>query len=165
MTPTVEQLVAVVAEEAEHCERLLGLMKRQQEHLVSGDTGAIEINVREQEMALRRSHDLERRRQRLVDAIAQEQGMGGEKPDLARIIATVSNDYGRRLTELRTSMKKSIERLSKTKEQNRMLIEQSLGNINEFIRLIAAANGPSPEYTPGHRVAATSMPLSVNRVG
>lgn len=165
VTDTVEQLISVVAEEAEHCERLLGLMRRQQDCLVAGDTTGIEANVREQENALRRSRDLERRRQSLTAAIAQDGGFNGGMPDLPQIIAGVSEDYGRRLSELRSSMKKSIERLNKTKEQNRMLIEQSLGNINEFIRLIAAANAPAREYTNSAARPQTAAPLSVDRRG
>lgn len=132
-TETVKQLVAVVADEAEQCERLLGLMRHQQAFMISGDTSGIEANARELETALHRLSDFQRQRQQLIAILAKGAGFDGGKPDFARIIDTVSIDYGRRLSELHTSIKKTIERLCETKEQNRMLIERSLGNINEFI--------------------------------
>jgi flagellar biosynthesis/type III secretory pathway chaperone len=146
----MEQLVSTVAEEAEHFERLLALLRCQQESLIKDDIRRIETTVLEQKKALRRSQSLERRRLQLVDTISRSGNGGGNggTPDVAEIIATVSTDYGRRLSQLHNSMKKSIERLRKTKEQNRMLIQQSLGNIEEFKHLVAAVTAPSQEHTP-----------------
>jgi len=134
MSAITEQLVAVVAEEAVHCERFLGLMRRQQELLIQGDTHRVEANIREQEAALRRSRYLECRRRQLVSAVVKDCTFNAGVSNLAQTIATVFNDYGSRLASLRASMQRSIERLHETKENNRTLIEQSLGNINEFIR-------------------------------
>jgi len=133
VTKNLEQLGFLVAEETEHCERHLGLMRRQQEFLSQGDTSSIEANAREQETALRRSRHLERRRRRLVGTLARDGGLNFGTPDLGLIIATVFDDYDHRLSAVRATMKKSIERLNKTKEQDRMLIERSLNQINEFI--------------------------------
>ena len=58
MNDLVEQLVAVVAEEAEHCDRMLTLLRRQQRFLIEGDTTGIEANAREQESAIRRAGEM-----------------------------------------------------------------------------------------------------------
>jgi len=134
MSAITDQLVSVIAEEAEHCERFLGLLRRQQELLIQGDTHRVEANVREQESALRRSRYLECRRRQLVSAVVKDCTLNAGAPYLAETIATVFNDYGSRLASLRASMQRSLARLHETKENNRTLIEQSLGNINEFIR-------------------------------
>jgi flagellar biosynthesis/type III secretory pathway chaperone len=167
MNEFVEQLISVVAMEAEHCERLLTLLRQQQRHLIEGKTEALQANVREQEAAIRRSRDLESRRQSLVKTIAQRQNLDNDLPNLSALIATLSDDYGRRLSALRTSMAQSIERLSKTKEQNKMLIERSLTNINEIMHMLAAANVAAGEYNgqPNGKTASAAAPLSVDRVG
>jgi flagellar biosynthesis/type III secretory pathway chaperone len=165
MNEFVEQLISVVAMEAEHCERLLTLLRQQQRHLIEGETDALQANVREQEAAMRRSRDLENRRQALVATIAERQSLDSDTPNLSALIATLSDDYGRRLAALRTSMAQSIERLTKTKEQNKMLIEQSLTNINEIMHMLAAANVAAGEYNGQPNGKATAAPLSVDRVG
>ena len=133
LSAVTEQLVSVVAEEAEHCERLLGLMRHQQALLIQGNTRKIESNVRDLEAAVRRSRYLDCRRRQLATAFAKNSTLNVGAPNLAQIIATVSDDYGSRLASLRTSMQMSIERLQDTKERNRALIEKSLSLINEFI--------------------------------
>lgn len=142
VTETVEQLVFVVANEAEQCERLLRLMSCQKKFLLLGDTRSIETNALELGTALYRSSDLQCQRQQLVDTIAKHDGSNGGMPEFAQIIASVSIDYGRRLSELHASIKKTTERLCKTKEENRTLIERSLGNISEVIRSTKSGGSP-----------------------
>jgi len=144
VTETVEQLISVVADEAEQCERLIRLMSCQQEFLILGGTRSIEANVRELRTALCRSCDLQCQRQQLVDTIAKGARFTGGKRELAQIVGTVSIDYGRCLSELHASIKKTIRRLCKTKEQNRIFIERSLGNISEFIQCAKSGRRPGP---------------------
>ena len=82
---------------------------------------------------------------------------------MSSLIAAVSDDYGRRLAELRVSMAAAIERVNKTKEQNRMLIERSLSNINEVIHLLAATNATVTDYSGSARGAHDAAALSVDR--
>ena len=165
MNESVEQLIAVVAEEAEHCERVLTLLRQQQRCLIESNTEGLKANVLEQEKAIRRSRELERRRQSLVAAIAQNPVFDGQAPNLAGLIANLSDEYGRRLGDLRVSMARAIERVNKTKDQNRMLIEQSLGNINEIIRVLAAANVAAADYAGKTRDRQAVASLSVDRMG
>jgi flagellar biosynthesis/type III secretory pathway chaperone len=158
LTSIMEQLISTVAEEAEHFERLLALLRRQQESLIRDDIRRIEATTLEQKNALRRSRVLERRRQKLVSAITENghgRGSAG-RTNIVHIVASVSADYGNRLSQIHTSMKKSIERLRETKEQNRMLIQQSLGNIEEFKHLISALKTPPQVHTP-ERVESRSV--------
>jgi hypothetical protein len=161
----VEQLISVVAEEAEHCERVLTLLRQQQRCLIESDTEELKANVLEQEKAIRRSRELERRRQALVTQIAQDPPFEGETPNIAGLIANLSDEYGRRLAGLRISMVRAIEHVNKTKDQNRMLIEQSLGNINEIIRVLAAANVTASDYAVRGRGKSEVASLSVDRMG
>lgn len=156
-----EQLVAVVAQEAEHCERLLSLLRRQQRHLVEGNTIKLPANVREQECAMRHSRQLEKQRQEILERLAQLPADGGRKPDLSRLIATLSDDYGRRLEQLRDTLAAAIQQVSKTKEQNTMLIERSLFNIGETMRLLAAANGDGGYAAVPAVTSGATGPLAV----
>jgi len=153
----------VVAEEAEHCERVLSLLRQQQRCLIESDTEGLKANVLEQEKAIRRSRELERRRQTLVAGIAEGPVFDGETPNIAGLIANLSDEYGRRLASLRVSMARAIERVNKTKDQNRMLIEQSLGNINEIIRVLAAANVAAADYASRSKGSREAEALSVDR--
>lgn len=165
MNESVEQLIAVVAEEAEHCERVLSLLRQQQRCLIESDTDGLKANVLEQEKAIRRSRELERRRQGLVAEIAHRPEFDGDTPNIARLIENLSDEYGRRLAGLRISMARAIERVNKTKDQNRMLIEQSLGNINEIIRVLAAANVAAADYASRSKDGRETAALSVDRMG
>lgn len=162
----IEQLVSVVAQEAEHCERILALLRNQQRHLIEGNVDELRTSVAEQEKAMRRSRELEQRRQSLLDDLSHTPQFDGERPGLARLITTLSDDYARRLESLRTSMTHSIQQVIKTKEQNRMLIERSLYNINETIHLLASTNVAVADYAAsGAERAPAAVPLSVNRLG
>lgn len=165
MKEIVDQLIAVVAEEAEHCERTLNLLRQQQRRLIEGDTQHIENNVRQQETAIRRSRELEKRRLALLERLAATREFGGETPDMERLITTLSDDYGRRLTQLRESLADAIRRIAKVKQQNTMLIERSLSNIGETVRLLAtlpAAGSPVVDASGRHLRPA---PVSVDRIG
>jgi flagellar biosynthesis/type III secretory pathway chaperone len=161
----VDQLIAVVAEEAEHCERTLTLLRQQQRRLIEGDTEGIENNVREQETAIRRSRELERRRLTLLERLAATEDFGGEAPDMERLITTLSDDYGRRLTQLRESLLEAIQRIAKVKQQNAMLIERSLSNIGETVRLLAMLPGAGGHTIDASGRPVAAMPLSVDRLG
>jgi alanyl-tRNA synthetase len=159
----IEQLISVVAEEAEHCERILMQLRQQQDCLVHGDVERLQDNLREQEHSLRRSRELENRRRTLAQQVAQSADIHGQDSSMSSLIAAVSDDYGRRLAELRVSMAAAIERVNKTKEQNRMLIERSLSNINEVIHLLAATNATVTDYSGSARGAHDAAALSVDR--
>jgi len=165
LNESVEQLIAVVAEEAEHCERVLTLLRQQQRCLIESDTENLKANVLEQEKAIRRSRELERRRQTLVASLAQQTPSDCETPNLASLIANLSDEYGRRLAGLRVSMASAIERVNKTKDQNRMLIEQSLNNIGEIIRVLAAANVAAADYSVRGKGQGDGASLSIDRIG
>lgn len=163
MSDVIEQLISVVAEEAEHCERILVLLRQQQDCLVRGDIEKLQANLREQEESLKRSRELEQRRRGLVQQVAEATDIDDQSPSLRTLIATLSDDYGRRLAELRVSMASAIERVNKTKEQNRMLIERSLSNINEIIHLLAATNVAMTDYPGPQRRKTDAAALSVDR--
>lgn len=163
MSDVIEQLISVVAEEAEHCERILVLLRQQQDCLVRGDIENLQNNLRDQENSLRRSRELERRRRSLAQQVAEAADLQEQSPSLKTLIATLSDDYGRRLSELRISMAAAIERVNKTKEQNRMLIERSLTNINEIIKLLAATNVAVADYSGAKRKTHDAAALSVDR--
>lgn len=161
----IDQLVAVVAQEAEHCERILTLLRQQQRHLVESDTAGIDANIQAQEEAIRRSRDLERRRLSLLDRLAEHPQFGGERPDMERLIQSLSDSYGRRLTRLRDALADAIDRIRRTKEQNAVLIDRSLHNIGETMRLLASVPGNGGATIAGINAKPTAAPVRVNHVG
>lgn len=164
MNDLVDQLVSVVAEEAEQCERLLTLLRQQQRHLVEGNIRELDVNVREQEVAIGHAHELGRRRQRLLEELARCPAFGSGRLDMSRLIATLADDYGRRLDTLRRSLKQSISQLVKTKEQNAMLITRSLSTIDETMRLLASANMAADYGGATASGQAPMIPLAVDRM-
>lgn len=161
MNEVADKLIAVVAEEAEHCERMLVLLRHQQRRLVEGDAKGIVANAREQERAIRRGRELERLRLGLLDQLSQYEEFNGQRPDIDHLICVLSGDYGRKLVQLRQSLSGAMERMLKVKEQNTMLIERSMFNIGETMRLLAAV--PGMDDTTG--TGRLAMPVSVDRVG
>jgi hypothetical protein len=160
-----DQLIAVVAEEAEQCERMLTLLRQQQRRLIECDTAGIESNVRDQEAAIRRSHELEKRRLGLVQQLEQAAGVNGESSNIERLVAVLSDDYGRRLRQLRESLGAAIGRIEKVRQQNTVLIERSLSNIGETMRLLATVPPAGGHTVSAEREPAVAMPVSVDRIG
>ena len=161
----VEQLVSVVAEEAEHCDRMLTLLRHQQQFLIKGDTTGIESNAREQERAIRQAGEMEKRRRSLLDRLAEAPEFHGEAPDMERLITTLSDDYGRRLRQLRESLSQAMDRVRKVKEQNTLLIERSLFSISETMRLLAVPSAGTAPTVGLPAQPASAVPVSVDRMG
>lgn len=161
----VEQLVSVVAEEAEHCDRMLTLLRCQQRFLIEGDTAGIESNAREQESAIRRVGEMEKRRRTLLDRLADAPEFHGEAPDMERLITTLSDDYGRRLRKLRESLAQAMDRVTKVKEQNTLLIERSLSSISDTMRLLAVPSAGTAPTVGLPAQPASAVPVSVDRMG
>lgn len=166
MDEFVEQLLVVVAEEAEHCERTLTLLRKQQREFVRGDIDAISDSVAEQEQTIRQARVLERRRLELLERLANSPAFNGARPDLQKLMSVLSDDYGRRFERLRRSLSESIARLTRVKKQNSMLIERSLSNIAETMRLLATVpNATGALSAGGNGTMTTPMTVAIDRIG
>jgi hypothetical protein len=130
-----KQLVSVIAEEAEHCERLLWLVRQQQSYMAGKNIGRLEANGREQERTVRRLRKLERRRLALIRLLAQMPSYNNNtRPDLTRLMAVLSDDYGRRFDQLCRVIGASLSQLVGIRERTAVLVERSRFHIGETSR-------------------------------
>ena len=159
MNELVDQLVSVVAEEAEQFERLLALLRQQHRRLVCGDVAGLNRSADDQEEALRVARVLERRRHDLLERLAACPP-GDESTDYARLVAALSHDYARRFADLRCALKGSISQLQKTREQNARLIARSLSSVSQRVGLRATTPAGSDCSVPQTESRAPSGAVS-----
>ncbi len=162
------QLVSVIAEEAERCERLLWLVRQQQRYMADKNIGQLKDNRREQKSAVRRLRELERRRLTLIHVLAQvPPDNSGTRPDLSRLIVILSDDDGRRFNQLCRVISSSVTQLRGIKERTAELIERSRFHIGETGRHLGPIDAEGltewygPPLTTGLKVRRRDSPNSL----
>ena len=159
-----EELMAVVAREAEQLDQLWQLLSRQQRFLVEGDVAGVTANVQEQAQALRIAHELETERLRLLDEAAVCLEGDPRALTLSRLAGLLSGSYAERLNELRATLVAITKNIERTRQQNEMLINRSLYHIGETVRLFAGSMATVPAYSANPSVRRPGAAL-VNRIG
>jgi len=159
-----QDLIGVVAREAEQLDTLWQLLSRQQRFLVEGNVAAVEANVQEQEQVIRISRELEGERCRLLCRVAEQLAGDPRAMTLAKLAELLSGSYATRLNELRGTLVSITQNIERARRQNEMLITRSLFHIGETMRLLAGSAATVPAYSANPAVRAPGAAL-LNRVG
>ena len=155
----VRRLVAIVAEEAEHCERLLTLLGHEQRLLAGDDTAELECSLRRQADVVEHFRALAQERRHLLAQLARRPDSLGLPPDVPQMIAALSGDYGRRLTGLRHTLAHIAAHLDMMKSRNAQLVQRSLSNIDETMRLLATVDAGGAAAVLHEPAPAAGAPL------
>jgi|GEM_PF-3959144 len=158
-----QNLIRVVAREAEHLDSLLQLLTHQQRFLVEGNVAAVEDNTQQQERSIGISRELEAERRRLLDELAEHVDGSAQALTLSRLTDVLSGTYAARLKELRRTLLSITKNIQRTRQKNEMLINRSLFHIGETMRLWAGCAATAPAYSPD--TTTKSNAALVNRIG
>jgi hypothetical protein len=146
----LDEIIAVLAAEAEECRRLLPLLEDQERALLRADAAALVRLLGKQEPVAHRLIELELGRQELVRRLAGALGLGDEPLTVSRLIALFPEPR-QRLARLRTELGGLLAQLGRLTARNGFLVERSIGYLerlfNQILSAAAMATAPTNAAT------------------
>lgn len=130
-------MIGLMEEEVRTFRNLLEALCEQRNALVQGDEGRFVRSVRRKAEILERTRRLEDEREEVVRNLAERLDLKSDRPTLSQIISAVEEEYGRRLSELRETLLELLDRVHRTNETNKFLIEHALSFVESNIRLLS----------------------------
>lgn len=144
----VANLTQIVEKETKAFQSLLDALLDQQASILKGDTAAVALSNEKVEQIVAETRALERQR------LGETQSLGGQlSPDsegqmsLSRVIPLVEERYARRLQELREILIMLSQKIQKTNERNRFLLNNSLKFVDNCMRMLVESQHRATAYS------------------
>jgi flagellar biosynthesis/type III secretory pathway chaperone len=159
-----DEWTALLAEHDALLDALIGAAESRKASLVAVDRSALEAATLREEALLARVRALEDRRRGLMDRSAAVLRLPAAGLTVGRIVAQ-AGDAGAALRESRAGLLRKGKSLQRLQRINRMLIEQSLGHVQDFLRLLAGQGAEDATYSrAGLQRQSPAGTLMVNHV-
>lgn len=131
----LDRLISVIGEEARLFEEFLGLLERQQQALIGGDTDTLPDITSRLQTIISQSQQMERARIEAVEAIRRQDGTETDLT-VSRICDMADAERSVQLRHLRETVLALYSRIEETRMRNGLLIEQSLEQIQHTLQTI-----------------------------
>jgi len=120
LTPKYDELIAVLEKEFELCTRMVALLQKEKDVIVSLEPESLEQLLREKEMVISGIRFCDESRERILASL----GFSGRT--LSEVAQVAEDDYREQLTNLASRFKAIVSSISELNRFNSMLIEKSL---------------------------------------
>lgn len=155
MTPPLVRLPAPLAGEwsallGEHgtlIDAMVEAGQAKQSALVRADRPALERTTRREEELLARAQALEQRRGAMIARTAEALGVPAAGLTIERIAGRAEEAPARTLRALRGALREKGKALQRLNRLNRLLLEQSLGHIQDFLLLLSGRGLEDATYS------------------
>lgn len=135
----IHYLAEVMTTEAELTERLVAIMKQQQQALVNTDAAAVAESVDQEQELLLPIEGLEQERLRLLHAVCEDIGypvQDGSTVNLADILHTLPAEAREKISVAGSRLHHAVEEMLRTNQANQYLIEHSRRFVRETFRIV-----------------------------
>ena len=158
----VNRLIEIIGREAALFESFLELLEQQQKMLVANNhDGLIHVTDRLREKLVE-SQLLAKSRVKLVEEISAANAIEGDL-NVSRLLEIIDQDQADRLVTLQKSILGLYDKITHTRNQNALLLNQSREHILKTVEMLAKINSPEPVYTPAGLTAEQRSNLAVDR--
>lgn len=123
--PLIRELVEIINTEIRLFNRLLDLLKEEQQALLDDDIAAIEACTQAKRRTAEEATGLEVRRRRVVDGISVQLNLQPGDPGLSRIIEAIDRGPGEQLAQMRQTLLDLNQKIRDANGSNAFLIRQS----------------------------------------
>lgn len=147
----IQALIAVLAAEAELFTAYVDLLDQQRDAIVANDIERLNQVTEQQRERLATSRILDTRREALVTALKAQSAITGDVT-ISTLLEVVSDEDGRRLSQLRDTICDLNESIDESGQRNAFLIEKSRAVIAETLKLfnrVGAQSSQGAAYTAG----------------
>ncbi|HOP06914.1 MAG TPA: flagellar protein FlgN [candidate division Zixibacteria bacterium] len=157
-----DRLVKILSKEVELFETFLSLLQRQQELLVANDRdglSALTETLREKTIE---SQLLNRQREEEIERIKVVNAIEGDL-NVTRLLELIDSTRADQLTRLRDLVYSLHNKITRTRNQNALLINRSRESIARMMEMLSRVNGPRPTYARDGANAAIGDNVVVDR--
>ncbi len=158
----INRLIETIGREAALFESFLELLEEQQDMLVKNDhVGLTNVTDRQREKLVE-SQLLAKRRVELVQEIAATNSIEGDL-NVSRLLELVDQEQADRLVTLQKSILGLYDKITKTRNQNAMLLNRSREYILRTVEMLSKINSPEPAYSAAGAPTEQHSTLAVDR--
>jgi len=143
----VDRLIDILGKEAALFESFLELLERQRELLVKDDVEELNKITDLQREKLVESRILNRQREELVEKIKVANAIEDDL-NVTRLLEMVDKGRADQLAKLRNLILNLSEKITTTRNQNAMLLNQSREYIAKTMEMLSRIQSPSGAYAP-----------------
>ena len=158
----IDQLIDIIAREANLFESFLRSLQQQQQMLVRGDMDGLNRVTAQQQELLEESRRLNDEREELIARIGEANAIEGDIT-VSRLLEVADADQAQRLQHLRDLILELHEQIERTRNSNAMLINQSRQIIADTMAELSRVHRPRPGYTVSGTAADDSRALVMDR--
>lgn len=151
----LEDLARVLEEELRLYETFVECLSRQRDALVRLDRPRLEAAHRELDALIQEVRTVSGARRSMVSRIAPSYGRQGET--LRDLAEAAPEPYRGRYARLRRDLLAQTKRIQDLAAVSRTLVEDSLGRVKAFVRLLAGLSGPPPVYVHPRSSQASAL--------
>lgn len=142
----VDNLIDIIGREAALFESFLELLKRQQRALVEHDLEELNRVTALQREKLQLSRQLNAERERVLVEIKRTNAIEGDLT-VSRLLDMVDRNRAGQLSELRDSILALNDQITKTRNQNAMLLNRSREYIRKTMEMLSHIASPRTTYS------------------
>ncbi len=149
MTEKVNELIAVLNQEAELFSSFLDLLDRQRDMLVASDIDGLNQVTALQREKFAHSRVLDVRRRNLITEIAKQNDIEGDVT-VTRLLESVTTEQSAELNLMRDTIVDLNEKIEEGRQRNSFLIEKSRHLVSETLKMISrmgSAKSKGSEYS------------------
>lgn len=150
MASVIQELISILEEEQQIYETLIPVVTEKTKVIIKNNLEALQ-NITEQEQSVvNKVTALEKKRSEVIINIAIVMNRKPEELTLAEIVKMLKNqpEEQKRLSDIHSNLKRTVEKLVSINYQNKSLIEQSLEMIEFNMNLIQSTRmSPGNNYT------------------
>ncbi len=131
-------LAALINEEIRAFHRLLEVLQEEQRAIVEDDIETIEACVAVQQEVAGTAHQLEGKRVRIVEQLAQQLDLEPQNMSLSRLVEALEGPRAEELTQMRAKLLELNGKIRNVSENNSFLIRQSLRYTERCLDILTA---------------------------
>ncbi len=158
----IDQLIDIIGREATLFESFLALLENQQEMLIANDAEGLNEVTAQLRDKVHESAMLNKQREELVEQIRRDKSIEGDL-NVTRLLDLVDDGQARQLIRLRELITALNDKITTTRNQNAMLLNQSREYIGKMMSMLSKLSHPEPAYSATGTGKQSSYNVAVDR--
>lgn len=154
MQMLIEQLTQVLRQTEESYQQLLPVIEKEKDLVRRAAVDALGAVASEKEHLLVIIRQLDNKRGHLLNQIQDMLNLSGRKPTLKELVGLADPEQGRRLQQIRVSLKSLLIRIRAMNNENRALIHHCLGLVRQALSTVSPKAATSSVYQATGALAA-----------
>lgn len=142
----VDNLIKIFEYENKLYEQILEKADYKTDLIIKGDVDSLQEMVVKEQKIINELEKLENAREQIVAQIARKAGKKSEELTVSYLIELLPRDKAEKLSSVRDSLKKTIEKLQSQNDLNQKLINNAMDYVNFSLNLLTQPKPTTAQY-------------------